>query len=458
MIYGEKQEIGAKAYNLRLLSEKQIRIPKTTAISNDICAYLNELKLNGKKINEICAIIEEKGFFSFEKQMHYPFIIRSSSIDEDNENASNAGKYLSIYNCTSRVDLISCILKCWNSKNSEDAMGVIIQEQLFPYCSGVAFISELHGERNLVVEGIIGLGELLVSGYVTPSTYLYDHETDDFTLLHKTTQRVAEFPIKDPNLEPTDDLSIGDHPFRVMNLKKNVCYAICDYEHDYWDHSREILLALKEECYKIYDSFGDSDIEWVYGEDRQLYIVQRRPITKRVNLDLNALEDKTARKNSGTTIVSGKAVGKLVSLDEYHGEEDVIVFATMFLPKDIIRLSGVRGILSVECSLLSHCSILAREYGIPYWAGVEVSQFEKYKGHIVEVDFDKKKIKSVDPAKMGKKRKTTEVNFNKNLFDPITLKCIPEAEKENYILDEAVKSKIEKYYEEAFIKSIWGNI
>lgn len=129
--------------------------------------------------------------------MNYPFIIRSSSIDEDNEEKSNAGKYMSIYNCTSRMDLINYIIKCWNSKNSNESMGVIIQEQLFPYCSGVAFICDDKGERRLFVEGVIGLGELLVSGYVTPSTYLYDYARDEFDLIHKTTQRVAEFPLKD---------------------------------------------------------------------------------------------------------------------------------------------------------------------------------------------------------------------------------------------------------------------
>ena len=458
MICGDKQEIGAKAYNLRSLQENQICIPGTTVVPNNMCAYIDELKKNGSKISEINAILEEENFFDFERELNYPFIIRSSSIDEDNEEKSNAGKYMSIYNCTSRMDLINYIIKCWNSKNNNESMGVIIQEQLFPYCSGVAFISDDNGERRLFVEGVIGLGELLVSGYVTPSTYLYDYAGDEFTLIHKTTQRVAEFPLKDNTIAPTDDFCIGEHPFRVMNLRKNVCYALCDYMHDYWAHSQEILGMLKEECFKIYDSFGTSDIEWVYGENGKMYIVQRRPITKNVNFDVNIVGDNSTKKNIGTTIVSGKAVGKLVNLSEYNGEDDVIVFATMFLPKDIIKVSNARGIISVECSLLSHCSILAREYGIPYWAGVDMSLYEKNRGRIVDVDFDKKEIKTTDTIKQELKPKKLEEPFETNIFDPITLNCILEAEKEKHTISITVKKMISEYYDAEFIERVWGDI
>lgn len=458
MICGDKQEIGEKAYNLRCLQENQICIPGTTVIPNDMCAYIDGLKKNGSEISEINAILEEKNFFGFEKKLNYPFIIRSSSIDEDNEKKSNAGKYMSIYNCTSRMDLINDIIKCWNSKNSNESMGVIIQEQLFPYCSGVAFISDDNGERRLFVEGVIGLGELLVSGYVTPSTYLYDYAKDDFTLIHKTTQRVAEFPLKDNTIAPTDEFCVGEHPFRVMNLRRNVCYALCDYMHDYWAHSQEILGMLKEECFKIYDSFGASDIEWVYGENGKMYIVQRRPITRAVNFNINSVVDNNTRKNNGTTIVSGKAVGKLVSLSEYNGEDDVIVFATMFLPRDIIRVSNARGIISIECSLLSHCSILAREYGIPYWAGVDMSLYEKNKGCMVDIDFDKKEIKMPDTTKQELKPKTIGEPFKMNIFDPITLYCIPEAEKEKYTISITIKKMISKYYDAEFLERVWGDV
>lgn len=44
MIYGDKQEIGAKAYNLKGLQENKICIPETTVVPNDMCAYIDELK------------------------------------------------------------------------------------------------------------------------------------------------------------------------------------------------------------------------------------------------------------------------------------------------------------------------------------------------------------------------------------------------------------------------------
>lgn len=458
MICGEIHEIGAKAYNLRCLHDIQICIPRTTVVSNEKCTYIDDLKKLGKKVSEINDILEEMDFFEFEKEMAYPFIIRSSSIDEDNADKSNAGKYMSIYNCTSRTDLISYIIKCWNSKNSDEAMGVIIQEQLFPYCSGVTFISEINGEKQLLVEGVIGLGELLVSGFVTPSTYLYDGSKDEFTMIHKTTQKVAEFPLKDTSIGPTDDFMVGKHPFRVMNLRKNVCYALCDYTHDYWEKAQEILKLLKDECFRIFDSFGASDIEWVYGENGKMYIVQRRPITKNVFFNATLKSDSLIRENTGTTIVSGKAVGKLVSLSEYNGENDVIVFASMFLPKDIIRVSNALGIISIECSLLSHCSILAREYGVPYWAGMEMSVYEKYKGCVVGVDFDNREIKIAEIIKREINPKKQEEPFDTILYDPLTLGSIAKDEQVQHVVSKKAKNMISKYYDTVFIKKIWGEL
>ena len=151
MIIGSEKSIGAKAYNLIKLQEKGICVPRTVVLANDMCEFIDGLIKKGSGIDEIYTILGKKHFFDFENEMDYPFIIRSSSSDEDDEKKSNAGKYMSIYNCRSRVELINYVIKCWNSKSEDKSMGVIIQEQVFPYCSGVAFISEKDDEISLLV-------------------------------------------------------------------------------------------------------------------------------------------------------------------------------------------------------------------------------------------------------------------------------------------------------------------
>lgn len=112
--------------------------------------------------------------------------VRSSAVAEDGKKSSFAGQFDTFLN-TSRKGLISNIKKCLDSANSprveaysEDMhispgkVAVIIQKMVEPDFSGVAFSANpITSDRSqIIIEATEGLGDKLVSGEITPDTYV----------------------------------------------------------------------------------------------------------------------------------------------------------------------------------------------------------------------------------------------------------------------------------------------
>ena len=105
--------------------------------------------------------------------------VRSSAVDEDGEEGSQAGQYISRLGVTVDGPLDEAVKDCWASLFSVNArsyrrgrgtppsgMAVVIQSQVNPVSAGVMFtINPLTGSWNeMTVEAAWGLGESVVSG------------------------------------------------------------------------------------------------------------------------------------------------------------------------------------------------------------------------------------------------------------------------------------------------------
>ncbi len=115
-----------------------------------------------------------------------PVIVRSSAVGEDSEAASAAGQYESISGITSREALPPAIARCFASYHRpaaveyrrsrhlpDQAMAVIIQQQIRGVFSGVAFSRDpitRHGAAVLI-EALPGNAAQVVSGQTTPESY-----------------------------------------------------------------------------------------------------------------------------------------------------------------------------------------------------------------------------------------------------------------------------------------------
>jgi pyruvate, water dikinase len=125
-----------------------------------------------------------------------PVAVRSSATGEDSADASFAGLQETCLWVRGSGEVIDCVRRCWASLYSAEsvsyrlrrglpeermAMAVVIQRMVDARCSGVMFTrSPTTGDRSVVaVEASWGLGSAVVSGAVTPDTYVVNKVTGE---------------------------------------------------------------------------------------------------------------------------------------------------------------------------------------------------------------------------------------------------------------------------------------
>jgi pyruvate,water dikinase len=226
---------------LRSVNSKEFQ--KIEYASEKIQALILGAKIPKKTASEI------QRFF---KKLGAKYVaVRSSATAEDSAGASWAGQ-LESYLHTTEKDLLENVKKCWASlftpraifyrfeKNFHEqkiSVAVIVQKMVESEKSGVAFsVHPVTQDQNqLIIEAGIGLGEAVVSGKITPDSYVVEKEP----------KRIID---------------------KNIQAQKQV---LSDSE----------ILELSELVLKVENHFGfPCDIEWAF-EGGTNYIVQSRAIT-----------------------------------------------------------------------------------------------------------------------------------------------------------------------------------
>ncbi len=126
--------------------------------------------------------------------------VRSSATAEDGASAAWAGQLDTFLN-TTRDGLLENVKKCWASlftpralfyrfeKGLHDqhiSVAVVVQRMVQSEVSGIAFsVHPVTEDRNqLIIEAGLGLGEAIVSGAITPDSYVV--EKDSLSIFEKT--------------------------------------------------------------------------------------------------------------------------------------------------------------------------------------------------------------------------------------------------------------------------------
>ncbi len=177
--------------------------------------------------------------------------VRSSATAEDSNSAAWAGQLDSFLN-TDKETLLLNVQKCWASlftpraifyrfeqglHSQKISVAVVVQKMVESEMSGIAFsvhpITE--DENQLIIEAGFGLGEAIVSGQITPDSYVVEKE-----------------------------------PRRIIDINVNERSQVLNESQ---------ILELSELVLEIEEHYGfPCDIEWAFEKDKW-YITQSRPIT-----------------------------------------------------------------------------------------------------------------------------------------------------------------------------------
>lgn len=280
------------------------------------------------------------------KKLDVEFVaVRSSATAEDGATAAWAGQLESYLNTTEK-DLLDKVKHCWASlftpraifyrfekglHNTKISVAVVVQKMVASEVSGIAFsVHPVTEDRNqLIIEAGLGLGEAVVSGQITPDSYVVE----------KSPRRII-----DKNISTQTRRLIRANKRIVLEGKQNEWADIPTPEGERQKLSDEQILELSELILRIENHYGfPSDIEWAF-EKGKFYIVQSRPITTLGNkenvsfqkIHLDSIEDyrRLFQVRAMPYVISDIFAG------HYRTLKCLLVFSkniwTSFLPKSVI--------------------------------------------------------------------------------------------------------------------------
>lgn len=202
-----------------------------------------------------------------------PCAVRSSAISEDGKAASFAGLYETYLNIRGEANILERIQRCYVSLwadravgyrtrsggQADEAMSVVVMGLVPSETSGIAFTAHpVTGALDMVViNASWGLGEAIVSGQVTPDSFIVDK--NGFSILEREIypKEIATYPEGEGTVEREVERA-------RQNMPSLTDEQVCEVAR----------LAVQVESH-----YGSpQDVEWALANN-QLYLLQSRPIT-----------------------------------------------------------------------------------------------------------------------------------------------------------------------------------
>ncbi|MFC1929811.1 phosphoenolpyruvate synthase [Chloroflexota bacterium] len=322
--------------------------------------------------------------------------VRSSATAEDLPEASFAGQQATFLNIQGEEEVVTAVQECWASlfgaraifyrqeqgfEHFKVGIAVPVQRMVQSESAGVMFTVEpTSSDRSkIVIEAVLGLGEMIVSGDVTPDHYLVSK--DGLKILHKEVKR-QEWTLIKAKGGKTKDANIKVD----LTPEEQAGQKITD---------EDILFLAKmgkrlEEHYKF-----PQDVEWAKANG-EILIVQTRPITTIKEVAEAAREITAPVLLSGSPASPGIASGpvKIVpdpsQIDKVYAG-DVLV-AEMTTPDFVPAMKRAAAIVTDRGGRTAHAAIVSRELGIPCVVGTEGATATLKDGQMITVDGSSGKI------------------------------------------------------------------
>jgi len=275
--------------------------------------------------------------------------VRSSATAEDSASAAWAGQLDSYLN-TIEKSLLENVKKCWASlftpraifyriekglHKEKVSVAVVVQKMIESEVSGIAFsVHPVTQDKNqIIIEAGYGLGEAIVSGQITPDSYVVEKSPRRIIDKNITKQEKGLFKLEKGGNEWK---SVKDGNTQKLNDKE--------------------ILELSELILKIEKHYGfPCDIEFA-KEKGKFYIVQSRPITtlsdKNDGKEKNLVRKfKDEIQNDELLVLRGKFIPLFVMTDWLN-----------FYDKTFQRKKGIYPILSIQKNGIFACYLSRTKY------------------------------------------------------------------------------------------------
>ncbi|MFC2015095.1 phosphoenolpyruvate synthase [Chloroflexota bacterium] len=316
--------------------------------------------------------------------------VRSSATAEDLPEASFAGQQATFLNIVGGKDVLQAVHKCWASLFEARAIfyreeqgfdhfkvgiAVPVHRMVQAESSGVMFTVEpTNNHKNkIVIEAVLGLGEMIVSGDVTPDHYIV--AKDDMKILEKEIKRQEWKLIKQKG---------------ASGVENNIKVDLTPEEQSSQKITDADITFLAEMGKRLEDHYEfPQDVEWA-KEDKDIFIVQTRPITTIKEMTHTSVQIDAPVLLSGSPASPGIASGpvKIVAdpsqIDKVL-EGDILV-AEMTTPDFVPAMKRAVAILTDRGGRTAHAAIVSREIGIPCVVGSEKATTTLKDGQIITVD------------------------------------------------------------------------
>ncbi len=418
IVGGKNAALGEMYSNLKPLG---VNIPDGFALTAE--AYRHFFKKSGldKKIKEILSDLDTKNmrnlslrgerartailradfpkdleevivnsYAEFEKKYgkNISVAVRSSATAEDLPGASFAGQQETFLNVQGIREVLTASKKCIASLFTNRAIsyradkgfshfdaalsvGIQVMVRSDKASSGVAFTldTETGFDKVILINGVYGLGELIVQGQVIPDEFIVFKpalESGHRSIIHKKLGNknikliYASSGIKKVEVDKSEQTKFSLTEDEVTKLAK-------------W------CLEIEKYFSKKHNRYQPMDIEWAKdGVTGELFIVQARPETIHSSKDKNVLVEYKLKERRNV-LIKGIAVGSKIGAGEVRVLKDARnindfkegeVLVTEITDPDwepIMKIASA--IVTDKGGRTSHAAIVSRELGIPCIVG-----------------------------------------------------------------------------------------
>lgn len=328
---------------------------------------------------------------------------RSSATAEDLPEASFAGQQATFLNVSGAKDVVCAVLGCWASlfepraifyreekgfDHFQVGISVPVQKMIQSEKSGVMFTLDpvSNDQGKITIEAGYGLGEVVVSGAITPDRYWVDKES--LKIIDKEINR-QEWMLKRNEKDKDKRIKTSKAGEKEINIKVDVSLNLQDKQ-KLTDKEIVQLAKLGKKIEKHYDF--PQDTEWAISEG-EIYMLQSRPVTTLAVTKLQKKNGKAVKREiilRGAAASFGQAAGpvkiipKASDIDKVQ-KGDVLV-TEMTTPDFVPAMKKAAAIVTNTGGRTCHAAIVSREMGVPCVVGTKEATEILKDGQTVTVD------------------------------------------------------------------------